>query len=153
MRLTKLVTAALATAAIAASGATADPGHGNSGKSQTRCRPAPVMLAGLLANQPATGDTSFQLDVKHANRLGRLYAKATNPVTVNVSDTTHYRKAGAVSTFAALTLNDRVRVFAKVCRADVKKATQSGGALPDLTARLVLDKGPLQEASSDSDSN
>src|SRR5256885_3732828 len=81
MRLTKLVTVALATAALAASSATADPRHG---KGKPTCKPAPVMLAGTLANDPATGDTSFQLDVKHSNRLGRLYAKATNPVTVTV---------------------------------------------------------------------
>src|ERR671937_1198255 len=93
MRLTKLVTAALATAALAASSATADPGHGK-GKGKPSCKPAPVMLAGTLGNDPATGDTSLQLMVKHANRLGRLYAKAGNPVTVNVDPNTRYRKDG-----------------------------------------------------------
>ncbi len=150
MRFTKLVTAGLATAALAASGATADPGHGKSGSHAPRCKPAPVMLAGTLANDPVPGDLSFQLTVKHANKLGRLYAKAGNPVTVDVGDKTNYRKAGAVSTLDALAQNDRVRVFAKVCRADVKKAKQSGDPLPDLIARLVLDKGPKPEASSDS---
>ena len=43
MRLTKLVTVALATAALAVSSATADPGHG---KGKPSCKPAPVMLAG-----------------------------------------------------------------------------------------------------------
>jgi hypothetical protein len=149
MRLTKLVTVGLATAALAASGATADPGHGNSGKnqSQTRCRPAPVLLAGTLVNDSATGDTSFQLTVKHANRLGRLYVKAGNPVTVDVAAQTHYRKAGTASTLDALAKGDRALVLAKVCRADVRKARQSGSALPDLTARLVLDKGPKPAAS------
>ena len=42
------------------------------------CRPAPVMLMGTLANDPAAGDSSFQLTVKHANHAGRLYAKAGN---------------------------------------------------------------------------
>jgi hypothetical protein len=152
MRLTKLVTVGLATAALAASGATADRGHGNSGQSQTRCRPAPVLLAGTLASEPATGDTSFQLMVKHANRLGRLYVKAGNPVTVNVTDKTHYRKAGAASTLDALAQNDRVLVLAKVCRADVRQAVKSGGTLPDITGRLVLDKGPKPPASSESGS-
>ncbi len=147
MRLTKLVTVALATAALATSVATADPGHG---KGKPTCKPAPVMLAGTLANDPATGDTSFQLTEKHANLLGRLYAKAGNPITVNVDANTHYRKAGAASTLDALAQNDRALVFAKVCRADVKKAKQSGSALPTLTARLVLDKGPAQDTSSQS---
>ena len=150
MRLTKLVTVALATAALAVSSATADPGHG---KGKPSCKPAPVKLAGTLANDPATGETSLQLTVKHANRLGRLYAKAANPVTVTVDANTRYRKDGGSSTLDALAQNDRALVFAKVCRADVKKARQSGGALPDLTARLVLDKGPTPPASNESDSN
>ena len=94
MRLTKLVTVGLATAALAASGATADPGKGKSGTHGPTCRPAPVMLAGTLANDPVSGDTSFTLTVKHANRLGRKYAKAGNPVTVNADRNTHYRKPG-----------------------------------------------------------
>lgn len=150
MRFTKLVTVGLATAALAASGATADPGHG---KGKPTCKPAPVQLAGTLANDPATGDTSFQLAAKHGNMLGRLYAKAGNPVTVNVDAKTLYRKDGAASTLDALAQNDRALVFAKVCRADLKKAKQSGGALPALTARLVLDKGPTQDASSETSTN
>jgi len=150
MRLTKLVTVGLATAALAASGATADPGHD---KGKPSCKPAPVKLAGTLANDPATGDTSFQLTVKHANMLGRLYAKAGNPVTVNVDTKTLYRKDGAASTLDALAQNDRALVFAKACRADVKNARQSGGTLPALTARLVLDKGLKPESSSESATN
>jgi hypothetical protein len=153
MRLTKLVTVGLATAALAASGATADPGHGNGqANGQNRCRPAPVLLAGTLANDPATGDTSFQLMVKRANRLGRLYVKAGNPVTVGVADQTHYRKAGAQSTLDALAKDDRVVVHAKVCRSDVRNAVKSNSALPDLTARLVLDRGAKPaDSSSESD--
>jgi len=150
MRLTNLVSVGLATAALAASGATADPGHG---KGKPSCKPAPVKLAGTLANDPATGETSLQLTVKHANRLGRLYAKAANPVTVTVDANTRYRKDGGSSTLDALAQNDRALVFAKVCRADVNKAKQSGGALPDPTARLVLDKGLKPPASNESDSN
>jgi hypothetical protein len=150
MRLTKLITVALATAALAASSATADPGHG---KGKPTCKPAPVMLAGTLANDPVTGDTSFQLTAKHANMLGRLYAKAGNPITVNVDAKTHYRKAGAASTLDALSQNDRALVFAKVCRGDLEKAKQSGGALPELTARLVLDKGPKLDTSTESNTN
>ena len=144
MRLTKLVTVGLATAALAASGATADPGKGKSGTHGPTCRPAPVMLAGTLANDPVSGDTSFTLTVKHANRLGRKYAKAGNPVTVNADRNTHYRKAGAASTLDALAQGDRVLVVAKTCRADVRKALASHSTLPDLTARLVFDKGAKQ---------
>jgi hypothetical protein len=144
MRLTKLVTVGLATAALAATGATADPGHGKSGTHGPACRPAPVFLAGTLANDPATGDTSFMLTVKHANRLGRLYAKAANPVTVNADAKTQYRKAGAASTLDAMAQDDRVLVLAKVCRADVRSALKSKSTLPDLTARLVFDKGVKQ---------
>jgi hypothetical protein len=143
MRLTKLVTVALTTAALAASSATADPGHG---KGKSTCKPAPVMLAGTLVNDPATGDTSFQLDVKHANRLGRLYAEAANPVTVTVDAKTRYRKDGGSSTLDALAQNDRALVLAKVCRADVKSAQASAGTLPALTGRAVLDKGPKPAA-------
>jgi hypothetical protein len=147
MRFTKLVTVGLATAALAASGATADPGHGK-GKGKPTCKPAPVLLAGTLANDPATGDASFQLTVKHANRLGRLYAKAGNPVIVAVDTNTHYRKAGDASTLDALAQNDRALVLAKVCRADVRNAVKSDATLPTLTARLVLDKGPKPAESS-----
>jgi hypothetical protein len=152
MRLTKLVTVGLATAALAASGATADPGHGKANGQSSRCRPAPVLLMGTLANDPAAGDTSFQLTVKHANRLGRLYAKAGNPVTVTVDDHTRYRKAGASSTLDALAQNDRAIVLAKVCRSDVRNAVKSNSALPAMTARVVLDKGQ-KPADSSSDSN
>ena len=144
MRLTKLVTVGLATAALASSGATADPGHGKSGTHGPSCRPAPVFLAGTLANDPATGDTSFMLTVKHANRLGRRYATAGNPVTVNVDANTHYRKAGAASTLDALAQGDRVLIAAKTCRADVRKALKTHTALPNLTARLVFDRGAKQ---------
>jgi hypothetical protein len=148
MRFTKLVTVALAIAALAASSATADPGNGK-GKGKPTCKPAPVMLAGTLANDPATGDTSLQLTIKHANKLGRLYAKAANPVTVNVDAKTRYRKDGGSSTLDELGQNDRVLVFAKVCRADVKAAKASNSALPAMTARAVLDKGQAQQTSSE----
>src|SRR5256885_11989394 len=100
------------------------------------------MLAGTLANDPATGDTSFQLDVKHANRLGRLYAKATNPVTVSVDAKTRYGKDGGSSTLDALAQNDRARVLAKVCGADVKSAHASAGALPLFDAPDAVDQSP-----------
>ena len=140
MRLTKHLMIGLAVAAIAASGATArdttKPDH------STRFNPAPLMLLGTVANDPAADDKSLQLDVKHANKLGRLYKKAGNPVSVNVDDKTRYRKGGAASTLDALAQGDRALVFAKVCRSDVRKAVKEGSALPAMTARKVLAKAP-----------
>jgi hypothetical protein len=154
MLFTKYLMVGLAAAALAATSAAAHDRPGKPDKSGEHCKPAPVMLAGTLANDPAAGDTSLQLDVKHANRLGRLYRKAANPVTVNVDDKTRYRKSGEKSTLDALGQNDRALVFAKVCRADVRKAKQDGGTLPALTARKVLAKAPKQEnAGSESESS
>jgi hypothetical protein len=149
MRLTKHLMIGLAVAATAASGATA---HDKPAKpdNSARCKPAPVMLAGTLANDPAAGDTSFQLMVKHANRLGRLYAKAANPVSLNVDDKTRMRKGGQKVALDALALNDRAVVLAKVCRADVRSAINASSALPALTARLVLAKAPPADSSSES---
>jgi hypothetical protein len=150
MRLTKYVTIGLTAAALAASGASA---HGGPGKDKMKaggaCRPAPVMLAGTLANDPAAGDTSFQLTVKHANHLGRLYAKAGNPVSVSVDATTRLRMDGKAAAIDALSQNDRAIVLAKVCRADVKAATKAGTSLPAMTARLVLAKSPAAPSSPD----
>jgi hypothetical protein len=144
MRLTKHVMIGLVAAALAATGAQAHggPGKDKAAAAKARCRPAPVLLMGTLANDPAAGDTSFQLQVKHANRLGRLYAKAGNPVSVAVDDKTRLRKGGATSTLDALAQNDRAVVLAKVCRADVRSALKSNGPLPPMTARLVLAKAP-----------
>lgn len=152
-RLTKYLTISLATAAVAATGASAhdNPGKGKAAEHQKACRPAPVMLAGTLANDPATGDTSLQLDAKHANKLGRLYRKAGNPVALNVDAKTRYRRNGAASTLDALAKGDRALVFAKACRADLRKAIKDGSALPALTARAVLAKAPKAE-STDSES-
>ncbi len=148
MRFSKNLTIGLAIAAIAASGATAHDKPAKPDKS-ARCHPAPVMLAGALANDPATGDTSFQLMVKHANHLGRMYAKAGNPVTVAVDDKTRVRKAGEKSTLDALSQNDRAVVLAKVCRSDVRDAVKSSSPLPQMTARLVLAKAPNASSPSD----
>src|SRR6476646_1626077 len=55
MRLTKLVTVALATAALAVSGASADPGHGkgkDTSPAAPKCKPANVQLKGLMTSAP-----------------------------------------------------------------------------------------------------
>jgi hypothetical protein len=146
MRFTKFLTLALATGAFATTGATADPGHGaKPDKPAKACHgkaKVMVVLKGTLANDPAAGDTSFQLMVKHGNSRGRLYAKAANPVSVGVDANTRIRKDGQSSTLDALAQNDRAVVLAKVCRSDLKQARESGAALPALTARLVLARSP-----------
>jgi hypothetical protein len=147
MRFMRYISICLATAALAAAGASAHDHPGKGREHQKACRPAPVMLAGILANDPAAGDTSLQLDVKHANKLGRLYRKAGNPVSMNVDAKTRYRRNGEASTLDALAQGDRALVFAKACRADVRKAIKDGSALPALTARAVLAKAPKAESS------
>ena len=91
-----------------------------------------VVLKGTLANDPAAGDTSFQLTVLHTNRWGRGYKQATQPVTVNVSDSTRY----VPSTLDALALNDAVVVKSKAARCDLRDPAN----LPDLTAKMVVDQ-------------
>jgi hypothetical protein len=148
-RFTRYLTIGLTTAALAATGASAHdgPGKGSKGKA---CRPAPVMLAGTLANDPAAADTSFQLNVLKANHKGRLFRNGGQPLSVSVDAKTRYVKDKQASSLDVLAQNDRVLVLAKLCRADLKVARASGTA-PAVTARFVLDKGP-KPASAESES-
>lgn len=151
MRLTRSLTIGLVVAALAATGASA---HDGKPDKSSRCRPAPVMLAGLVANDPAAGDTSFQLTVRHANHMGRLFRNGGQPLTVNVDAKTRFVKDRTASSLDAMAQNDRALVLAKLCRSDLK-AARASGTLPAMTARLVLDKGPKNpqpDASGDSDS-
>jgi hypothetical protein len=149
-RFTRYLTIGLTAAALAATGASANDGHGH-GKpdKSTRCHPAPVMLAGTLANEPAAGDTSFQVNVLKSNHYGRMFRNASGPLTVSVDAKTRYVKDKQSSSLDALAQNDRVLVLAKLCRADLKSARTSG-TLPPMTARFVLDKGPKPAATSES---
>jgi hypothetical protein len=97
------------------------------------CKPSvKVVLAGVLdANtDPADGDTSFTMVVKHSNKHGRAYKQAGS-ATVNVDAKTKIRRQGAHN-LGALAPNDRLLVSGKVCKADLKD-----GATPDLTARKI----------------
>ena len=94
------------------------------------------MLKGTLANDPATGDTSFQLNVTSSNRWGRGYKKAAQPLSVNVSDSTRYVKSGGASTLDALAQNDKVLVKSKMARCDLRDADPA--AMPALSARQVV---------------
>jgi hypothetical protein len=139
---------ALVTALVGASVAFA---HGNPGKGKPEARPGKpakpttgqncrpsvkVILKGTLASDPAAGDTSFQLNVLKANRHGRAYVSAAQPITVNVDAKTKVRRkapgSAPTKTLESLALGDRVHLGAKACKADLR-----GGGTPDLTARHV----------------
>jgi hypothetical protein len=95
-----------------------------------------VVLKGTLANDPASGDTSLQLNAKSSNRWGRGYLKATQPLTINVSDSTRYVKADAPSTLDALAQSDVVVVKSRLSRCDLRDADPA--AMPPLTAKMVV---------------
>jgi hypothetical protein len=127
--------------------------HGNPGKGKpvTRpgkpakptgpnCRPSVmVVLKGTLASDPAAGDTKFELNVLKANRHGRAYVSAGQPITLDVDASTKVRRKASGSaptkTLESLASADRVQVAAKACKADLR-----GGGTPDLTARHVQAK-------------
>lgn len=139
MRLTKLVTVALATAALAVSGASADPGHGkgpDKNANAPKCKPANVKLMGSLTSAPGAGDTSFTMTVLKANRAGQAYKQAGSAtVSVDAKTRIHRHAAGVKGNKASigdLAMGDSVKVEARVCRADL-----ANNAMPALTARKV----------------
>jgi hypothetical protein len=141
----RIFVVALVTALVGTSVAFA---HGNPGKGKPESKPAKpttgqncrpsvkVILKGTLASDPAAGDTSFQLTVLKANRHGRAYVSAAQPIAVNVDAKTKFRRkapgSAPTKTLDSLALGDRVRLGAKACKADLR-----GGGTPDLTARHV----------------
>jgi hypothetical protein len=136
----KLIILMLAAAALAVPAATAAPTKGKPPGGTKPCHgkaKVMVVLKGTLANDPAAGDTSFMLTVLHTNRWGRGYKAATQPVTVNVSDSTRYVK-GAPSSLDQLALNDAVLVKGKLSRCDLRDADPA--AMPALTAKMVVDQ-------------
>jgi hypothetical protein len=136
----KLISLLLAAAALAVPAATAAPTKGKPPGGPKPCHgkaKVMVVLKGTLANDPATGDTSFTLTVLHTNRWGRGYKAATQPVTVNVDTSTRYVK-GAPSSLDQLALNDAVVVKGKLSRCDLRDAAPA--AMPPLTAKMVVDQ-------------
>ena len=136
----KLISLTLAAAALAVPAATAAPTKGKPPGGTKPCHgkaKVMVVLKGTLANDPVAGDTSFMLTVLHTNRWGRGYKAATQPVTVNVSDSTRYVK-GAPSSLDQLALNDAVLVKGKLSRCDLRDADPA--AMPALTAKMVVDQ-------------
>jgi hypothetical protein len=136
----KLISLTLAAAALAVPAATAAPTKGKPPGGPKPCHgkaKVMVVLKGALANDPATGNTSFVLTVLQTNRWGRGYKAASQPVTVNVDGSTRYVK-GAPSSLDALALNDAVVVKGKLSRCDLRDA--SPAAMPALTAKMVVDQ-------------
>jgi len=141
MQIRKLLVLTIAAGALAVPAATAAPTHGKpSGPKPCHGKAkVTVVLKGTLANDPVTGDTSFQLTVQHANRWGRAYKAASQPLTLNVDANTRYAKADQPSTLDALALNDQVIVKAKASRCDL---LTSGSSPPALTAKMVVVQTP-----------
>jgi hypothetical protein len=133
----KLLMLAIAAGALAVSAATAAPTKGKPSGPKPCNGKAKVMivLKGTLANDPITGNTSFQLTVQHTNRWGRAYKAASQPLTVNVDANTRYVKADQPSTLDALALNDQVVVKSKMSRCDL---LASGSSPAALTAKMVV---------------
>jgi hypothetical protein len=134
----KVITLVLLGAALAVPAATAAPTKGKPtgpkpchGKARVM-----VVLRGTLANDPATGDTSFQMNVTSSNRWGRGYKKAAQPLSVNVLDSTRYFKSGGASTLDALAQNDKVVVKSKMARCELRDADPA--AMPALSASQVV---------------
>jgi hypothetical protein len=130
----KLMVLALVASLVAVSAALA---QGNPGKGKGNGKPpckanVTVLLSGVLAPDvdPADGDSSFVLTVKHSNRHGRAY-KTAGTANILVVSKTRIRRQGAHN-LGALAPMDRVSVKAKACKADLKN-----GATPDLTARKI----------------
>jgi hypothetical protein len=130
-----LLAGALAVPAAMAAPAKHGNPHGHGAKACHGKAKVMVVLKGTLANDPAAGDTSLQLTVLHTNRWGRGYKQATQPATIDVSDTTRYMKDGAASTLDALAQNDNVMVKGKVSRCDLRDADPAN--MPALTAKMV----------------
>jgi hypothetical protein len=148
----KLLVLTLAAGALAVPAATAAPTHGKPTGPKPCHGKAKVMvvLKGALANDPATGDSSFQLTVLHTNRWGRAYKAASQPLTVNVDANTRYVKADQPSTLDALALNDQVIVKSKMSRCDLLASGAASAGPAALTAKMVVIQTPDADESSNS---
>jgi hypothetical protein len=102
------------------------------------CRPqVSAILSGTVATAPggaATLPFLLQVKVMHANLFGQAYVNATQPVSMTVTDKTKVKLAAlkGLAALRALQVNDRLRIQALVCKADL-----ANGATPVLTAKRV----------------
>ena len=103
------------------------------------CKPqVTVVLKGTIPTAPGGGATlpfALAITTKHSNRFGQAYVKGTQPVTVQVTDTSKIRRHAAkgLDALRAMLAGDRVLVTARVCAADL-----ANNATPLLTAVRVV---------------
>jgi hypothetical protein len=136
MRRTLLIAAAVlvatATAALAA------PQKGKPPKTGPGCRPqVAVILKGTVAVAPGSAATlpfSLQVDVTHANLFGKAYVKATQPISIGVTNKTKIKlgKLKGLDALRALQVHDLVRIQALACKAEL-----ANSATPVLTAKRI----------------
>jgi hypothetical protein len=143
----------IAAGALAVPAATAAPTHGKPSGPKPCHGKAKVMvvLKGSFVAAAADG-SSFQLNAKKANRHGRPYVKAPQPLTVNVDAKTRFVKSGAAAKLTDLAANDRLVVLSKAARCDLRSAADAA-SLPALTAKMVVDQGPAPAADSSESSS
>jgi len=108
-------------------------------KAGVGCKPqVTVVLTGTIPAAPGSGASlpfALAFTTKHSNRFGRSYVKATQPVTVQVTDEAKIRRHGAkgLDALRAMLAGDRVLVTARACGADL-----ANSAAPALTATRVV---------------
>jgi hypothetical protein len=140
----RILVLTLVTGLVGASVALAgdNPGRGNSKPGNTCRAKVMVVLRGTLANDPATGDTSLEMNATKSNRHGRAYlAPALQPLTITVDARTKIRRTTPngepTKTLDSLALGDLVKLKAKACKSELRN-----GGTPDLTARHVKARPP-----------
>lgn len=140
MRIRILVLALLAALSLT-SVALADKGRpagkGKPERSSAPCKPTvSVILRGTLLS---TSTDSFEMDVKRANRHGRMLK---GKQTVKVGDGTKLKREGTEAKLADLKVGDRVQAHVRSCK-------RSGGG-PVLVAKRVFahPAKPAESASS-----
>jgi len=107
------------------------------------CKPkVTVILKGTIPTAPGGGATlpfGLAVTVMHTNFFGHAYLKATQPVTVTIDTKTRIRFEGmkGLTALQAMAMNDRVKLEARVCKADL-----ANGATPSLTAKRLVAHTP-----------
>jgi hypothetical protein len=127
----KFLLAGLLAASIGVSAAVAapPPGKGKPLPTGAGCKPqVTVVLKGTVDSASAI---SLGVDVTRANRWGRAYVGAVQPVAVAL--TTKVRRNGNKTLAAELVKGDWVLVQARTCKADL-----AANATPPLTAVRVV---------------
>jgi len=134
----KTVLLGLATLLVLSTAALAAPLKHKPPATGPGCKPrVSVILKGTVAVAPGTAATlpfSLQANVAHANLFGQAYVKATQPVSVTVTNKTKVKlgKLKGLAALRALQVHDGVRIQALACKADL-----ANGAIPALTAKRV----------------